>query len=138
MIREEIKQLKTGPRELRKFGLTVGAVFLLLGLWFLYRGKSHYLYFVAPGTLLLVCGAVLPRSLKFIFIGWMTMAFLLGFIASSVLLTMFFYFIVTFIGLIARLTGKDFLQQFGPRAESYWIMRDRRTPKQKTDYEQQF
>ena len=31
-IRDDIRQLKTGPRELRKFGLMVGGVFVVLGL----------------------------------------------------------------------------------------------------------
>ena len=139
MIREEIEQLKTGPRELRKFGLTVGVVCLILGLWFLYRGKPQFRYFTAPGILVLVCGLVLPRSLKFVFIGWMTLALVLGYIVSSVLLTLFFYFVVTLVGLFARFTGKDFLQRkLDSRAESYWMMRDHRSAKQKTDYERQF
>jgi len=53
MIREEIKQLKTGTRELRNFGVLVGAVFAALGLLFLLRGKARYPYFLAPGILLL-------------------------------------------------------------------------------------
>src|SRR2546423_4483343 len=74
MIREEIKQLKTEPRDLRKFGLMVGGVFSLLGLWFLYRHKAHYPYFLCPGILLnlalsaaslLVCVTLLEVILRF-------------------------------------------------------------------------
>ncbi len=39
MIRDEIKQLKTGARELCKFGLLVGGVFALLGLILLLRHR---------------------------------------------------------------------------------------------------
>jgi hypothetical protein len=63
MIRAEIKQLKTGPRELRKFGFTVGAVFMLLGVWFWWRGKSRFPYFLAPGILLIVLGTAAARVL---------------------------------------------------------------------------
>src|SRR6267378_7769592 len=111
MIREEIKLLKTGPHELRKFGLLVGAVFALLGIWFWWRDKARYPYFLVPGAVLVVLGATVPRALRLIYIGWMSVAFLLGFVVSNILLTLFFYVVVTPIGLAARLTGKDFLNR---------------------------
>ncbi|PYJ86343.1 MAG: hypothetical protein DME22_05550 [Verrucomicrobia bacterium] len=139
MLREEIKHLKTGPRELRKFGFTVGAIFILLGVWFLWRGKARYPYFLAPGILLIVLGAATPGVLRLIYIGWMSLAFLLGFVVSNILLTLFFYLVVTPIGLVARLAGKDFLnRRFDAQTKSYWIMRDRSSPEQKKNYEQQF
>ena len=139
MLREEIKQLKTGQRELRKFGFLVGAVFTLLGVWFWWRGKGRYPYFLAPGAVLVVLGTVAPRALRLIYVGWMSLAFLLGFVVSNILLTLFFYLVVTSIGLVARLAGKDFLnRKLDAQTESYWIMRDRSVPEQKKNYEQQF
>ena len=139
MIREEIRQLKTGPRELRKFGLLVGAVFALLGIWFWWRDKARYPYFLAPGTVLMVFGAIAPRALRLIYVGWMTVAFFLGFVVSNILLTLFFYVVVTSIGLVARLAGKDFLnRKLDAQAKSYWIMRDRSSSEQKRNYQQQF
>ena len=139
MIREEIRQLETGKRELRKFGLLVGAVFTLLGVWFWWRGKGRYPYFLAPGAVLLGLGAGAPRALRLIYVGWMSLAFLLGFAVSNILLTLFFYVIVTPVGLLARLAGKDFLnRKLDGQTGSYWIMRDRSVPEQKKNYEQQF
>ena len=139
MIREEIKQLKTGAQELRRFGLLVGAVFTLLGVWFWWRGKGRYPYFLAPGAVLLGLGAGAPRALRLIYVGWMSLAFLLGFAVSNILLTLFFYVIVTPVGLLARLAGKDFLnRKLDGQTGSYWIMRDRSVPEQKKNYEQQF
>jgi|SRR5438552_9989082 len=139
MLREEIKQLKTGAQELRRFGLLVGAVFTLLGVWFWWRGKGRYPYFLAPGAVLLGLGAGAPRALRLIYVGWMSLAFLLGFAVSNILLTLFFYVIVTPVGLLARLAGKDFLnRKLDGQTGSYWIMRDRSVPEQKKNYEQQF
>jgi len=139
MLREEIKQLKTGAHELRKFGLLVGAVFTLLGVWFWWRGKGRYPYFLAPGAMLVVFGTVAPRVLRLIYIGWMSLAFLLGFVVSNILLTLFFYLVVTPIGLLARLAGKDFLnRKLDAQTKSYWIMRGRSSPEQKKNYDQQF
>ena len=36
----DLQQLSTKTRDLRKFGLVVEAVFLLLGGWFLFRHKA--------------------------------------------------------------------------------------------------
>src|SRR2546421_9857549 len=109
MLREEIKHLKTGPRELRKFGFTVGAVFMLLGVWFLWRGKARYPYFLAPGILLIVLGGATPGVLRLIYIGWMSLAFLLGFVVSYILLALFFCLCGTPIVFGARLDGKGSL-----------------------------
>ena len=139
MIREEIKSLRTGERELRKFGLTVGGVFALLGCWFWWRGKTHFPCFLVPGVLLMLLGALVPRALKFIYIGWMSLAFILGIAVSTALLTLFFYLIVTPIGLISRLAGRDFLnRKFDRDATTYWIRRDRSSSAQTRNYEQQF
>ena len=139
MILEEIKQLRTGARELRKFGLTVGGIFLLLGLWFYLRGKARYPYFLAPGAVLFILGAAVPRLLKSIYIGWMTLASVFGWIVSTTLLALFYYLVVTPIGLLARLAGKDFLhRRFVRQASSYWIRRNRAARKELRDYSRQF
>jgi len=139
MIREEIKSLKTGARELRKFGLTVGGVFALVGCWYWWRGKTHLPYLLVPGVLLMLLGALVPRALKFIYIGWMSFAFILGFAVSTTLLTLLFYLIVTPIGLISRLAGRDFLnRKFDRNTATYWKKRDRSSSGHTRNYEQQF
>ena len=139
MIREEIKSLSTGTRELRKFGLTVGGAFALIGLWFWWRAKPIFPCLLAPGVLLVLLGAVVPRVLKHIYIGWMTFAFILGFAVSTVILAVLFYLIVTPVALIARLAGRDFLnRKLDRKAASYWIKRDRSSGGQPRNYEQQF
>jgi polyferredoxin len=139
MLHEQLKKLKTEPRDLRKFGLLVGGVLLLLGGWFFYRHKAHYPYFLGIGVVLLTLGLVAPRSLKQVYVGWMGVGFLLGLIVSTTLLTMFFYLVVTPIGLIARLMGKDFLaRKWDQKANTYWLARDRTKAKQPVEYERQF
>ena len=139
MIREEIKKLPMGRRELRKFGLLVGGVFLLLALWFGWRQKPFYPWFLLPGIPLLALGVVWPMSLKRVYLAWMTLALVLGTVVSTLLLTVLFYLVVTPVGGLARIMGKDFLnRRWDRQAASYWIPRDRSHPKTKADYEQQF
>ena len=137
-IRDDIKELKTDAKTLRKFGLVVGGVFALLGVIFFLRHKAHWPYFVWPSVGLMVLGAVLPRVLKWVYLAWMALAVVLGFVVSHVLLTLFFFLIMLPIGLIARLAGKDFLSlKLDRAAKSYWIKRTD-APKSAADYEKQF
>ena len=139
MIREELQQLSTTRRDLRKFGLTVGGVFLLLGGLFLWRHKPAWPYFLTPGVVLVFFGLIAPRILKPVYILWMALAFSLGLVASTVVLTICYFLVITPLSLVGRLFGKDFLSEKIDRsAKSYWLPRDRSTPRQPADYEQQF
>lgn len=142
MLREDIKALqKATPRDLRKFGLVVGGVFCALALLFFLPKwhKSWFWWLLVPGVPLVVLGAVAPRSLKWVNVGWMTLAMVLGALVSTILLTLLFYFVVMPTGLVARLAGKDFLsRKLDPKAASYWILRDASKPKEKHEHEQQF
>jgi len=139
MIRAEIQELDTSPRNLRKFGLVVGGVFGLLAVWFWWRGKAFFPYVLILGVSLVVFGLIWPKLLKQVYVIWMSLALVLGLIVSTALLTILFYLVVTPVGLVARLSGKDFLsQKLDPNANSYWIARDRSIPRRMNDYEQQF
>ena len=138
MILDDLKELKRGSRELRRFGLMVGSVFVLLGLLLLWRGRGHPAWFLSPGAVLVTAGALVPKILEPIYIIWMALAFVLGFVVSSVLLTAFFFLVITPIGLVARLLGKDFLRlKLDPRASSYWLSRTKPSGSS-ADYERQF
>ena len=137
-IRQDIQELKTGARDLRKFGLLVGGVAIALGVIFLLRHKAGYPFLLWPGLVLVVLGAIWPRVLKYPYIAWMTMAFALGFVMSRVILTVFFFLLLTPIGLLARLFGKDFLsRKWDRQAASYWIPCKAET-KSPESYQQQY
>jgi hypothetical protein len=137
-IYSDLKKLKTGARDLRKFGVTVGGVFLFLGVLVLLRHRSSYPFFVGAGALLIAFGVIWPRALKYIYIAWMALAFTLGFLMSNVILTLFFFVFVTPIGLLARLFRKDFLaRKWDKQAASYWIQCPRKM-RTADNYERQF
>jgi hypothetical protein len=139
MIHKELERLSVSPRDLRKFGLLVGGVFLLLGGWFLFRHKPIWPYLLTPGALLVVFGVLAPRLLKRPYLAWMGLAFILGSIVSTIILTLFYYVVVTPIGLLARMCGQDFLSlKLNAAANSYWITRDNSVARQPAEYEQQF
>ena len=139
MLLQDIREIKTGTVELRKFGLWVGGVFVGIGLLYLLRHRPVYPWFLAPGVFLMVFGLAAPRLLKLIYVVWMTLAMVMGFVVSHVILTLFFFLVITPIGLIARLAGKDFLSlKLDRAAPSYWVTRTSTGPKEPLDYERQF
>jgi hypothetical protein len=139
MIQEELQQLSKTPRDLRKFGLTVGGVFALLGAFFLWRQKPLWPWFLVPGASLMFFGLVAPRALKGVFVGWMALAFTMGLVVSTLVLMICYFGIITPLALIGRLAGKDFLsEKLNPDAKSYWLPRDRSIARQPSDYERQF
>ncbi|HSS20795.1 MAG TPA: SxtJ family membrane protein [Pyrinomonadaceae bacterium] len=106
----------------REFGLIVGAVFVLLSGWWLYRGKFLS---VAPitlplGGLLVLLGLLWPRILVWPNKAWMLLAEGLSFVTTRIILGLVFFLVITPIGVIKRLTGWDPLSRRSPRGDSYW------------------
>jgi hypothetical protein len=138
MLSEEIKNIKSGRSELKKFGITMGIVLGLLGGFLLWRGKVYYSTFFILSTLFFVLGLTLPVLLKPIQKIWMILAVLMGWFMTRIILIILFYLIVTPIGLLARLFGKDFLNtKFNRNLDSYWIPKKTVTFDKK-NYENQF
>ena len=86
-----------------------------------------------------MAGLVFPKALKPVYIGWMSLALVLGLVVSTVLLTVFFFLVITPVGLVARLAGKDFLRlKLRPEDTTYWIRREQKVATSPADYEKQF
>ena len=67
-----MEHMEVTKRTLRQFGLMVGGVFLLIGLWpFVWRQEPVRIWAVVPGSLLAVAGLVVPSLLKQVYQGWM-------------------------------------------------------------------
>jgi hypothetical protein len=138
MIIEEIKNIKSGKKELRQFGITIGAVLGFLGAWFLWRDATGSYPLLITAVVFFSLGFILPRLLKPLHKLWMTLAVLLGWLMTRIILILLFYLVVTPIGLLARFCGKDFLnKKFDSKVNSYWIPR-KATPFERKNYERQF
>ena len=134
---QEIQAIPSTPKDLRKFGLTMGIFFGILGGLFLWRGKAAWSWWTGLSAFFLFFGILLPGWLKGIHRAWMTLALLMGWVMTRVVLIIFFYIVLTPIGFFARLSGK---RPLGLRSEkgkvSYWI--DRAPVTDKTHYEKQY
>lgn len=138
MLKEEFKHIRETKKDLCKFGLTVGGVLAAIAVLLFYFEKPSAIYFAVISGLLILFGALFPQFLRPLNKIWMSLAIILGFIMSRVILTILFYFVLTPIGLLAILVGKKFIVlKYDKSVESYW---EKRTiiQKKQIDYERQF
>jgi Saxitoxin biosynthesis operon protein SxtJ len=110
-------------KELRKFGITVLIGFAIIGLVVFFTAKTP-----ASACWLWGIGAVFGLSgltgtviaLPFYFI-WMGIAFVIGNIMSRVIMFLIYFGVVTPLGFIMRLTGRDRLRLKKSKGASYWV-----------------
>lgn len=98
---------RSGPSD-RSFGLTVGGVFLGMGLLLLWRRPGLLGQALAgAGAVLMAAGALAPSALRGVHRGWMRVGGALGWFNARVLLTLMFVFVLTPTGLVLRALGRN-------------------------------
>jgi hypothetical protein len=114
--------LQPDKRELRHFGLLMGALIALLfgallpWLW----GFGHALWPWLVGGAFVLWAALAPWMLAPVYRIWMKIGAVLGWVNTRLILGVVFYFLFTPIGLIMRLFRHDAMaRKFEPRADSY-------------------
>ncbi|MDH4079259.1 MAG: SxtJ family membrane protein [Nitrospira sp.] len=113
------------PKELRQFGFIVGGVFSVIGLWpTVFRGESPRLWAMILGCLLIVLGAIAPLYLKQVHRGWMKIGHVLGSINTRIILGIIYYLLITPMGIVMRLMGKDPMRRaVGGKVDTYRVIR---------------
>ncbi len=96
-----MEKKKITDNQCKDTGLALILILLLIA-WF--SGKPIYWKLAIP---VLVVTMTVPRLFKIPAIGWFGLSHFLGSIVSKILLSVLFFGIVTPVGLLMRLTGKD-------------------------------
>ena len=125
--------------ELRRFGLTVGGMFVLLGTISWWRGHVRPpIVFWTLGVLLIVPGLIVPLALEPVRRWWMRFGMLLGEVNGRIILTVMYYLVIAPLGLVLRTFVRDPLDRsLRDGKESHWVRRER-TTLDRARYEQQF
>lgn len=128
--RKEQVMAQVDEKELRRFGLMVGTIFIVIAGWpVVWRGEAVRLWAIIPGVLLLVLGVSVPKVLKPVFKGWMTIGHALGWVNTRIILGVVFYGIITPMGVIMRLFGWDSMSRaLTPSQDTYRVVRSPRPP----------
>ena len=123
--------------KLRGFGWICLVAFGVFGTWIYFRHSIAFLSFsvrsatnvayvlwTLAGLCAVLAGAA-PLALKPLYVGLTAITLPIGFVVSYVMLGMLFYLVITPVGLVMRLFGRDPLcRTLEPAAKTYWVRRN--------------
>ena len=120
MSHREYKPLDN--KGLRRFGLVTGAIFIglfaVVPHFYKHKAWPHWPFY--PAVPLIVMGLIYPRALGPVHRIWMKLGLALGFVNTRIILGVVFFVVLTPLGLLRRIFGKDSLGLGAPKAgESY-------------------
>ena len=131
-------------RELRQFGAVFLTGFVAIGSlkyfwpweWLISRDEKLGLVLIIIGLLVGAIALTGTRVALPLYWGWLGIAYVLGNIMSRIIVAAIFFLVVTPLGLLSRLVGRNRLQLKKPDNTSYWQQIS--LPKEIEQYERQF
>jgi Saxitoxin biosynthesis operon protein SxtJ len=120
--------MKSETKQYRSFGLMVGGIFAAIGVWpLLVRGEGVRIWAMVLGVLLMVPALILPKSLGPVYRIWMVLGNALGWINTRIILGVIFFGLITPMGLVMRLAGKDSMRRnYEKTSDTYRVPRSPR------------
>jgi hypothetical protein len=131
--------LNPTKKELRVFGLCALAFLTLVG-WIVFRRTGSIPAGATVAGVGLVCAALaltVPQALRPLWVVLMVVNYPIGWVVTHVVMALIFYLVVTPVGVIMRLTGRDPMERgFDRTAKTYW--KSRRTEHDPARYFRQY
>ena len=118
----------------RSFGIVFFVVFLIIAIYPLTHSGDVRLWSVIISIIFLVLGLLNSKILTPLNKLWFKFGILLGRIVSPVIMGVIFFLVVTPIGLIMRIIGKDLLNLKFNKEKSYWIEKNGPKSKMKNQF----
>ena len=119
----------------RNFGLVFFIVFLILGLWPTKSGGEIRIWLVAISLFFLILGMMKSRLLTPLNHLWFRFGMILGVIIAPIIMGAVFFLVVTPIGIVMSIMGKDLLnKKYDKKKETYWIKRRTSTGSMKRQF----
>lgn len=110
----------------KSFGILFFIVFAIIGLYPLLSFNFVRVWALVIALIFLVLGLTKPSVLKPLNTGWIKLGEILGKIIAPIVMLLVFFIVITPIGLMLRLFGKDILGlKFSEKVKTYWITRDK-------------
>jgi hypothetical protein len=106
----------------RSFGLVFFVVFLLIAIYPLTNNEEIRIWSIIVSFIFLFLGLLKSKFLSPLNILWFKFGVFLGKIVSPLIMGIIFFLVVTPIGLLMRLFGKDILHlKLNKKKSTYWI-----------------
>ena len=104
----------------RSFGIVFFVVFLLVGLWPIFKNSDLRIWSLILSIIFLFLGVLNSRILTPLNIVWFKFGMLLGKIISPIVMGLIFFIVVTPTAIILKLFNKDVLSLKKNKSNSYW------------------
>ncbi len=111
---------------LRQFGALLAVISLGFALWRGTQGADWRLL-AAVATVATVLTLTRPEALRLVFVGWLMLAFPIGWVVGRLSLALIFFGLFTPVGMVLRMVGRDPLRRKRPGG-TYWTGRARPEP----------
>ena len=119
----------------RNFGLVFFFIFLVVSIWPLTHNESPRIWSAIISLAFLIL--VLTRSILLTPLNrlWTKFGIILGSIIAPIVMGVVFFLVVTPIGLVMKIIGKDLLSiKYDKKKETCWVKRDKPTSTMKQQY----
>ena len=107
----------------RSFGIVFFIVFFIIAIFPLLNGGSIRIWSVVLSIIFLILGLINSSILYPLNKIWFKFGILLGKFVSPIVLGIIFFLVVTPIGILMKILGKDLLNLKNNNENSYWIKR---------------
>jgi hypothetical protein len=105
----------------RSFGIVFFIVFFIIAIYPLIKNGDLILWSLIISIIFLILGLINSKLLTPLNKIWFKFGIFLGRLTSPIIMVIIFFFVVTPIGLILRIFGKDILNLKKNSSISYWI-----------------
>lgn len=114
-------------KELRNFGiiaLIASAIISLLLYLLKAPGLQWILVIIGAGFVIFLCSLISYKLTRIIYLALILITLPIGWAISFILMAVFYFLILTPLGLVFRMAGRDPLhRKFDSKAKSYWLKR---------------
>jgi hypothetical protein len=131
--------LNPSKKDLRIFSVAMLAFLAFVGwvVWHKTGSAAAGAGVAAAGIAFALLGLSAPRAVRPVFVVLMVINYPIGWVVTHVVMALIFYVVVTPLGVIMRLCGRDPMERrFDPNAKTYW--KPRRTETDSSRYFRQF
>jgi len=111
----ETSAIKRTKKDIKRFGLLVGFIFIVFGFWF--QGVIS-LVLIISGSLLVVLSILATRVLLYPYLAWMTLVVFVGFFMFRILLVAIYLCVIIPTGLVMHLIK---FKRLSKEKKTYWI-----------------
>ena len=127
------KEIKTSSN--KSFGLVFFVIFIIIALWPLLKEGDIRIWSIIVSVIFLILGLLNSKILTPLNQLWMRLGMMLGTVVSPIVMGIVYFGVITPIGLLMKLFGKDVLNlKLDKNKTTYWLKKNKIKSKMKNQF----